>query len=497
VEQIKDNPIPNWDGRVYVSLSGKLEHGKTRALYACDTVSYIAFEQLLRPIENSWLGKRVVLDPGNSGHAGIVNRVNKLRKKYFSSVMLDYDDFNSQHTLVAQQIVIDELCNRSTIEKSRRERLVSSFGRMEIYEAGVKLGTAQGTLMSGHRGTSVINSILNAAYIELMLGSDVFSEVKSIHVGDDVYMAVPSAALLDRVVGSICERKFRMNVAKQSIGTRSCEFLRINTSETGAFGYLARSVSSCVSGNWVNEFRLNPLEGLATIVTHSRTLINRSRNEYAGEILVESAHRMTGLKKSTLKDILAGRASWNGSPTWGRTTVRDVYSITEVVSSELLSARLPAHATHDYLSNCATDLELYAMSVMDTGVTSAMLKASYSKSFDSTSAARPQLHVCKTRDVVGRGAVHIVDALRLATNPGVLVGQPLLHLMKNGIPRYLLASLVEMAGGDPQAKDLWFEAWGERYCGVVIDGWMSYTDAAMVAKKAHQGVVWTSFPYYI
>eukprot|EP00917_Polyrhabdina_sp_WS-2016_P027388 GHVP01058460.1.p1 GENE.GHVP01058460.1~~GHVP01058460.1.p1 ORF type:complete len:237 (-),score=26.55 GHVP01058460.1:48-758(-) len=44
-------PFP-WDGRVEVSPSTKLEPGKDRGLFSCDTRSYFLFEYLLRPLEN-------------------------------------------------------------------------------------------------------------------------------------------------------------------------------------------------------------------------------------------------------------------------------------------------------------------------------------------------------------------------------------------------------------------------------------------------------------
>lgn len=73
-----DEPISSWDGTVYVSCSSKLEHGKTRALFACDTRSYFAFEHLLKPIEKKWIGRRVLLDPGKMGHIGVAARVRSL-----------------------------------------------------------------------------------------------------------------------------------------------------------------------------------------------------------------------------------------------------------------------------------------------------------------------------------------------------------------------------------------------------------------------------------
>ncbi len=57
VERCQVNPLAVWDGRTYYTASHKLEHGKRRAIFSCDSATYVCFEHLLRPVELAWRNK--------------------------------------------------------------------------------------------------------------------------------------------------------------------------------------------------------------------------------------------------------------------------------------------------------------------------------------------------------------------------------------------------------------------------------------------------------
>ncbi|CEF60581.1 RNA-directed RNA polymerase, luteovirus family-containing protein [Strongyloides ratti] len=130
---------------VYITTSSKLETGKTRLLLASDT--------------------RILLDPGKSVSCYVVDRVKQLSGRV--NIMLDYDDFNSQHSLFAQHVVIDEVCKYVRYNEHNGKRLVDSFNHIYVYCKEKCLGKARYGLMSGHRGITFLNSILNVAYIRL------------------------------------------------------------------------------------------------------------------------------------------------------------------------------------------------------------------------------------------------------------------------------------------------------------------------------------------
>nr|UXL82821.1 RNA-dependent RNA polymerase [Conidiobolus chlamydosporus totivirus 3] len=497
-ESLTDNPLPSWRGDTFVSMSPKLEHGKVRALYACDTLNYFGFEHLLRPVEKVWANRRVVLDPGANGHIGMIERVRKLRSQAYCSVMMDYDDFNSQHTLHSQQVVIDELVKVTGYDPEMGARLVKSFESMTIYHRGQLKGVATGSLMSGHRGTTFINSILNAAYIQYFVGDNLWAGMKSVHVGDDVYMSVPDSAQLDGVVSAMLASPCRMNTAKQSIGVVASEFLRVATSGSGSYGYLARSIASTVSGNWVNELKLSPMEGLQTIVNHARTLINRSGDTDAWMLLVPCAWRMTGLGKTVLREILSGRAGFNGGPVWGKSTQRRDYTImTSRRSDAMLPMGVSGNATSDYLSKAATDIERYALESVGVSVKSAMLRSSYTKSLAGAGVDMLRLVVSGTRMKRVYGNVHVSELLKTSLKEGVLAQFPLLHLLKSALTQRETRELVGLAGGDMSAPDIFAEAWGETTTGKVVDGWLSYADAGLLSGRTYCGVMYTSHPMYV
>ena len=105
-ENVRECMVAAGEPIVDAGLSWKLEHGKTRAIYSCDTGSYFTFDYLLRPIEKAWRNREVLLNPGgvreDTMYADLARGECKL--------MIDYDDFNSQHTIEAMQCVIEEAC---------------------------------------------------------------------------------------------------------------------------------------------------------------------------------------------------------------------------------------------------------------------------------------------------------------------------------------------------------------------------------------------------
>ncbi len=146
-----------------ISRSEKLEHGKTRALYACDSVNYFHFDARCTAIERVWLNNCAVLQPaGASNYNDFRDRAKKL-KKY--KVMLDFKNFNSAHTLRAQEIVIEELF--SGLDPEWLDWLVRSINNMYITRIDGVQRWVRGTLMSGHRMTSIIITTLSLIMLSL------------------------------------------------------------------------------------------------------------------------------------------------------------------------------------------------------------------------------------------------------------------------------------------------------------------------------------------
>ncbi len=63
IEALHTNPLLKTPPGAWVSKAEKLEHGKSRALFACDTLNYLHFDAPCREIERNWRGLRVNLIP--------------------------------------------------------------------------------------------------------------------------------------------------------------------------------------------------------------------------------------------------------------------------------------------------------------------------------------------------------------------------------------------------------------------------------------------------
>ncbi len=107
VEALRENVIARTPCGAWISRSDKLEHGKSRALFACDSMNYLAFDSPCRSVERAWLGRCLALTPpkGTTGEDYEKRAARLLRHK----LMFDYADFNSAHTLTAQKVVLKRL----------------------------------------------------------------------------------------------------------------------------------------------------------------------------------------------------------------------------------------------------------------------------------------------------------------------------------------------------------------------------------------------------
>nr|ALM62231.1 RNA-dependent RNA polymerase [Coniothyrium minitans RNA virus] len=494
LETVDKDPRPEWDGKTYVSASPKLELGKTRAIFACDTINYLAFEHLMSTVESNWRGERIILNPGKGGHLGMANRVRAARNRSGVSLMLDYDDFNSHHTTQSMRIVLEELCSITEYPTDLAEKLIRSLDDEHIYVAGKYMGRVLGTLMSGHRLTTFFNSVLNKAYLDIELGDDIMDNSVSLHVGDDVYLGVRSYKEADVVLSRIRTSRLRMNPAKQSVGHVTTEFLRIASESRYSYGYLARSVASITSGNWVSEAKLSPLEALNSMLNSARSLANRSGLADAPLLLVSSVCRMAPLASkddALVRELLLGKIALGNGPQFQSSgTYRYVNLKPEFKHIDDNGyGKLPLMATHTYLTSAATELETEVLIRAGVSVEEDMARASYAKS-------APQALFTEERLVVQhRGQKNVVGVewaemvLRQPRVIGLLTPYPLLLLARARLPEHLVRHALHQAGGDYNTPYLEYDAWGEYAHGCVIDTVMSYTDASALGSRTAAGVL--------
>lgn len=510
MEYTQDNPLLRWDGTVKVSVLPKLEQGKVRAIYSCNTASYVAFSRLLRPVERVWHGRRVIIDPGAGGNYGMFRRIRTAWPNALPvALMLDYADFNSQHTLSSQKMVIECLLRRvNGVSEEEAKVLLDSFDRMRLYYKGEYLGVAKRSLMSGHRCTSFINSVLNAAYIRMVLGETRYNQLQSFHVGDDVLMFCRSEAEAYEVITSMKAAGFRLQPTKQSVGRSGFEFLRMAGTKRAAHGYLSRAVSSCVSGNWTTEWREDPASALHSLVQMARTIINRSGNVHAYKLLLRSAHAQTNLNLRLLAEVMSGEVALGAGPAYrndGRYVYREVLEAAGDADAALrgFSYRgLPRYGTSAYFSRGCTAVERLAMELVGFKPWGAALRSSYGDLADEAVRRDPGLAAYSHR-IVGLGAMSlytksgevILDSeLDRLVERGRLAHYPIISLLQHVLTDEQCFQLLRQCGitAEPGAERM--VAFGGLREGAVVRGWLPYSDAASLGGRAPAATVRVLYP---
>lgn len=509
-EYVEDDPLPNWEGDVAVSVIPKLEQGKVRTIYSCNTISYCAFSRLLEPVERVWAGRRVIIDPGAGGNYGMYRRIRTAWPRTAPvAVMLDYADFNSQHTLEAQQEVIRRLAARCDgIEEATVDTLVRSFKKMELYLEGKHLGRVAATLMSGHRGTSFINSVLNAAYLICALGPEWYRKTTSFHVGDDVLIFTTTVDAAYEIIEKTAARGFTLQRVKQSVGIGSFEFLRMAGSRTlGAHGYLARCVSSTVSGNWASDWRDDRLGALHSMVQMARSVINRSGDLQAWKLMVSSCSAATGIPREALGDILSGNVALGNGPCYrtdGRYSYRPVLNIDRPRRSRAsMYFGLPQHATSQYFTEGCDRLEKLAMSLTGVRPRLAALRSTYGDLADGPDGAGTAGEVGHTSVTISlgavemrlkRGQVDLDDQLDAPVRHGRLVCYPIIALLQHELTDAQIEELLRAAGIPFEAGEARIVAFGGVREGTTVRGWLPYSDAAGLGTRQIAAAVNVRWP---
>jgi hypothetical protein len=381
LEEVESNPLDTWSGKVYVSCIKKLENGKTRPLQSIDSNSYICSEHLLGPVERAWRGVRCILDPGQGGTVRMSRRMRSLagQDRDAAKLMIDYAAYDSQHTLLAQKLVVERLCIKVGYPKWMTERLVASFDKNFIFVNGKCLGVAKGTLMSGHRMTTFINTVLNLAYLRMFCPT--IRQAKSMHVGDDVFCVAPDLKTAAEIAMELNASPIEAKAEKQSLGTISGEFLRMCSRGNVTRGYVARAVAASIMGQWTSENRLDPGEALQTMVTAGWTIANRAADVDAGLVLYATVCRISKIRGDEALVLLKGASGLNDGPSRMMGMVKHRIRINFKTRGKVRLEHLrKAYGVRDYLSRHLSEVERNTLARAEISAMGEMAEASYQKS---------------------------------------------------------------------------------------------------------------------
>jgi len=487
-----------WSGRSFFSASAKLEPGKVRPIYGGDSETYFAFEWLLRPVEDAWRGYRVSLDPGSAGVLGNINRMRKVQSYGGVNVMVDYDSFNEAHTTESMEVLFEELTSLVGYDPGRSRKIVSSFRNAHVRCHGEYIGKLQGTLMSGHRATTFVNSVLNEAYLTIA-APDLFPRLASIHVGDDGFIVCRSTADAAELMQAISRSGIKMNPAKQSVGYETAEFLRVAVGDSNAQGYSARSIASLINGNWVTERKLDLMESMNTLCSSAWSLANRARDLTIPQLFCSAAQRASGFSRDKCRLLLTGEMALGNGPVRG---TRNKYSRLDIRAVEVPAvedewSEYNAYATEQYLSNHVSSVELQAQKFTGTDLVRVMKSASYMKGFAETQTTRK--YFSEVRDFMStqmeRGITTVEEAANREPQKGALSSYPLLNFMRTNLKLSEVVHLLNMLA-IPITADPEMVAWGDSARGVVVRGWLPRSDALVLGGRTKKAILHCTFPVY-
>nr|UHS72512.1 MAG: putative RNA-dependent RNA polymerase [Totiviridae sp.] len=493
LEEVEGNVMDGWSGRVYLSFIKKIENARTRDLQSADSNSYVCFQHLMDGVERCWKGTRVILDPGKGGSMGIAKRMRSMLGGNINGtrLMIDYADYNSQHSLATQKTLVAVLCDKIGYPAGMARRLIASFDDMHMFVDGEYFGRCVGTLMSGHRLTTFINSVMNLVYLRIFCPS--IRAAKSAHVGDDVFVATQDLETAARIAIELKASPIRAKPEKQSLGSVSGEFLRMCSRGQITRGYYMRSVASCIMGQWTSELRLEANEALQSIVGASWTLGNRSGSLGIGaDLLYASTCRMTGLQGAVVQGLLSGRAGLNNGPIRYSGMLRWSYEIKfERSSRNFARNKYKAMATKAFIENHITPVEREILDYIETTPVQAMVQASYWKSYTSAGGDIQQFyHRPKIKEVcrgiyTGEdfGGLNFREKAR-----GMLEGYTVLGLVSGNLKgrnlQFALMSVGADLSGHESEEELELMAWGKRMDGVVVTETIPYSEAAALNSVA-------------
>lgn len=502
MENFDKNPLIWWDGFIFVSQAEKLETDKRRMLLSCDTVSYTAFEHILRPVEKSWRNHRVILDPGRGGNYGIARRIVKLGEKKFK-VMSDYDYMDMQHTTKALKMVFEELVRITGYDTLLGQRLIESWDKTYIYDGERLIGKVSATLMTGHRATTFCNSVLNAAYIRA-LDFDRWYKIKSVHIGDDIIALTDTPSIGIQLVRDIQNSKLKMNPSKQSMGIHCGELLRMCITKNHAIGYLCRSVASFVNGNWTTDSILGQREKLVTAITSVRSMINRSGIEAYATILSRSVHKATGFSHKYIRQLLLGTMCLGEGPMFsGGVLIKkvDVVNPIENKIKEKMYDKIKeckSYATNDYLSFHTSEVEQIALQYAQVSIQETMMLSSYTKDVSSgieTNTAE-LMFLKLMKPEIPRGCLFADELYEKDVWLGALGKYPLIHMIKDLLNKHQVSKLLDIVGRFG-FKDDNIAAWGAEANAIRIMGVIPFNDAASFCKKTKIGIVYVNYNVYM
>lgn len=303
-EQLTTSEMVAWlDSPPEIRATGseKMEPGKKRAIYGSDPKDYSIHDYVIRTVEGS-LNRIDGIESGLMGLdaiASMVRRIHQVKGPDMEGTMIDYTDFNYQHTLDAQVAVFSVLAELFEARGYHPDMIkackwtAESFQHQYVRFPTLGPGYVEVTqgMFSGVRPTNFINTVLNLAYFrvakdwvftELGLSAD---GLYNLHQGDDVWISNKSRLWAIAVYQAMAASGLQFQGSKQMFDKGRGEFLRVMYTREGCLGYPARAVASLVVKPIQNTEIVSPAERATALDEHIKVLRRRGFSEEGCEVL--------------------------------------------------------------------------------------------------------------------------------------------------------------------------------------------------------------------
>nr|WEL36415.1 replicase [Bursera graveolens associated totivirus 1] len=264
--------------------SVKYEWAKKRAIYGVDVTSAVITNFAMFRCEEALRHRFPV---GEEAAAKRVHKRLKMMLKDDESFCYDFDDFNAQHSTEAMYAVLcayrDSFKDRMTEEQRvAMEWVCDSVLDVVVYnneDRREEKYRVKGTLLSGWRLTTFINTVLNYIYFSLSGALNAEGVVDSVHNGDDVLLSIKNikaAVTIHDKMSSINARAQATKCNVFSIG----EFLRVEHKVTKEEGlgaqYLTRAMATLAHSRVESQEPVRITDAVKSMVTRCEEAAARS-----------------------------------------------------------------------------------------------------------------------------------------------------------------------------------------------------------------------------
>nr|UMQ74219.1 RNA-dependent RNA polymerase [Helianthus annuus leaf-associated totivirus 1] len=222
----------------------KYEWGKQRAIYSVDKTSFVLSQFAMGDCEGLLSH---IFPIGPSASSEQVREDVSMILRQGIPFCFDFEDFNSQHSTQSMQMVLlayKDIFSRYMSDEQITALLwqIASLDDMGVLDTKGEYYQCKGTLLSGWRLTSFMNTILNKVYIDECIQGEV---LPCLHNGDDVLASVNSFHQVQLLMKNAKLFNIRFQVSKCFLGAIA-EFLRVDHKTGTGSQYLARAVATYV-----------------------------------------------------------------------------------------------------------------------------------------------------------------------------------------------------------------------------------------------------------